>query len=255
MSEENSKTQSATVIKKYANRRLYNTATSTYVTLEDLSQMVRGGTDFVVYDAKTGEDITRSVLTQIIFEEENKGGAQSLLPLNFLRQLIKVYGDNMQGLVPGYLEMSLDGLMKQQDELRKQMTEAWAKNPMSAAIPTMPVMPNIPGMPPIPTMPTMSGIPNMASMPPPAEIMKTLEDQTKRNMQMFQDAMKSFNPLLATMTEAMTKTAAKAPDTQKPEPKTETKPGDKSSDKQGDEFQTLKDQLAAMQAKLDTMSR
>src|SRR5215469_1879418 len=90
-------------IKKYANRRLYNTGTSTYVTLEDLASMVKAGENFVVYDAKTGEDITRSVLAQIIFEQENKEG-QSLLPITFLRQLIRFYGDSMQMLVPRYLE-------------------------------------------------------------------------------------------------------------------------------------------------------
>jgi polyhydroxyalkanoate synthesis repressor PhaR len=93
------------VIKKYANRRLYNTATSSYVTLDDLSAMVKKGGDFVVYDAKTGEDITRSVLTQIIVEEEQKG--QNLLPISFLRQLISFYGDNMQWLVPRYLEHAM----------------------------------------------------------------------------------------------------------------------------------------------------
>src|ERR1051325_7282296 len=94
------------VIKKYANRRLYNTATSAYVTLDHLSQMVKDKTDFVVYDAKTGEDIARSVLTQIIVEEESKGG-QTLLPIPFLRQLISFYGDSLQGVVPQYLEMSM----------------------------------------------------------------------------------------------------------------------------------------------------
>ena len=85
-------------IKKYANRRLYNTGTSTYVKLEDLAEMVQGGTDFIVVDAKTGDDITRSVLTQIIVEQEAKG--KNLLPIAFLRQLIALYGDNLQGLVP-----------------------------------------------------------------------------------------------------------------------------------------------------------
>ena len=113
----------ATVIKKYANRRLYNTATSTYVTLDDLAVMVKNGQDFLVYDAKSGDDITRSVLTQIIFEEENKGGAQTLLPVNFLRQLIKFYGDQMQGMVPSYLEFSLDNLTKDQDKIRKQVMD------------------------------------------------------------------------------------------------------------------------------------
>jgi polyhydroxyalkanoate synthesis repressor PhaR len=113
----------AVVIKKYANRRLYNTATSTYVTLDDLSSMVKSGTDFVVYDAKTGEDITRSVLTQIIFEEEGKG--TNLLPINFLRQLIRYYGDQMQAFVPGYLEFSLENLAKEQDKIREQMMGAF----------------------------------------------------------------------------------------------------------------------------------
>ena len=102
------KSEEPITIKKYANRRLYNTGTSTYVTLEDLASMVKAGEDFVVYDAKTGEDITRSVLTQIIFEQENKEGGQNLLPINFLRQLIRFYGDSMQMLVPRYLEVSIE---------------------------------------------------------------------------------------------------------------------------------------------------
>lgn len=108
------------VIKKYANRRLYNTASSSYVTLEHLSDMVKEGIDFVVYDAKTGEDITRSVLTQIIFEEENRGGGQNLLPIQFLRQLIGFYGNQMQAFVPSYLEMSLENFSKQQERFRGQ---------------------------------------------------------------------------------------------------------------------------------------
>src|ERR1700736_6914425 len=94
------------VVKKYANRRLYNTATSSYVTLEDLATMIKQGGDFVVYDAKTGEELTRSVLTQIIVEQEQKGG-QNLLPISFLRQLISLYGDSMQFLVPRYLEQAM----------------------------------------------------------------------------------------------------------------------------------------------------
>jgi polyhydroxyalkanoate synthesis repressor PhaR len=109
-------------IKKYANRRLYNTATSTYVTLEDLAEMVKAGTDFVVYDAKTGEEITHSVLTQIIFEEETKG--HNLLPIRFLRQLIRFYGDSMQNLVPSFLDFSMESLTREQDGLRRQMTQA-----------------------------------------------------------------------------------------------------------------------------------
>src|SRR6201986_4063227 len=107
------------VIQKYANRRLYNKATSTYITLDDLALMVREGVDFVVYDAKTGEDITRKVLTQIIFEEESRG--QNLLPIQFLRQLIRFYGDSMQAFLPSYLELSLESFIQQQDRMRKQM--------------------------------------------------------------------------------------------------------------------------------------
>lgn len=110
-------------IKKYANRRLYNTQTSSYVTLDYLSDMVKSGQDFNVFDAKTGEDITRSVLTQIIFEEENKG--QNLLPIQFLRQLIRFYGDSMQSFVPSYLEMSMDAFTSNQDKLRQQVSETF----------------------------------------------------------------------------------------------------------------------------------
>jgi polyhydroxyalkanoate synthesis repressor PhaR len=107
------------IIKKYANRRLYNTATSSYVTLDNLSQMVRAGSDFVVFDAKTGEDITRSVLTQIIVEEEQKG--QNLLPISFLRELIGFYGNNMQWLVPRYLEYAMKTFTRNQDQLSKSV--------------------------------------------------------------------------------------------------------------------------------------
>ena len=199
--------KSATVIKKYANRRLYNTATSTYVTLDDLALMVKSGSDFLVYDAKTGEDITRSVLTQIIFEEENKGGAQTMLPVNFLRQLIKAYGDTMQGLVPGYLEFSLDNLMKDQDKYRKQMVDA-------------------------------------AGM---GEAFKGIEDHAKRNMAMFNDAMKMFNPFAAMMGGSPSGAAAAHPETLKPQPS--------SSSASKDDLELLKNQLAAMQQKLDNISR
>jgi polyhydroxyalkanoate synthesis repressor PhaR len=110
-------------IKKYANRRLYNTATSSYVTLDHLCQMVKDGVEFAVYDAKTGEDITRSVLTQIIVEEESKG--QNLLPLNFLRQLISFYGDNLQFLVPRYLEHTMESFASNQEQMRKYMAESF----------------------------------------------------------------------------------------------------------------------------------
>src|ERR1043166_2621858 len=114
-------------IKKYANRRLYNTGTSTYVTLEDLAVMVKNGEDFVVEDAKTGEDITRSVLAQIIFEQENKEG-QNLLPINFLRQLIRFYGDSMQMLVPRYLEVSIEQFTREQEKFREQMAQRSEEN-------------------------------------------------------------------------------------------------------------------------------
>ncbi len=205
VSEEKGQGKSATVIKKYANRRLYNTATSTYVTLDDLAHMVKSGADFLVYDAKTGEDITRSVLTQIIFEEENKG-AQTLLPVNFLRQLISVYGDSMQGLVPGYLEFSLDNLMKEQDRLRKQMLDA-------------------------------VGV---------GDAFKGMEDHAKRNMTMFNDAMKMFNPFASVMTAA---TAGSEP------PKSPSASPAASPSASKDDLQALKDQLAAMQQKLETITK
>jgi len=125
------KSEEPIVIKKYANRRLYNTGTSTYVTLEDLATMVKNGEEFVVFDAKTGEDITRPVLAQIIFEQENKEG-QNLLPIAFLRQLIRFYGDSMQMLVPRYLEMSLDALTREQEKFRTQMTQAFSGTPFAA---------------------------------------------------------------------------------------------------------------------------
>jgi polyhydroxyalkanoate synthesis repressor PhaR len=217
------------VIKKYANRRLYNTATSSYVTLDDLSTMVRNGQDFAVYDAKSGEDITRSVLTQIIFEEENKG-AQNLLPINFLRQLIRFYGDSMQAMVPGYLEMSLDGLMKEQEKFRKQMVDAMGN--MGGAGVGFP-----PGMP-------AAGL--------PTEMIKTMEEQTKRNMAMFQDAMKAFNPFLASMSTGMGVPGAKPAEASK-----STEPPKAQGKDQGkaDDLQTLKEQITAMQQRLDKMAK
>ncbi len=148
------------VIKKYANRRLYNTKSSSYVTLEHLSEMVKKGVDFVVFDAKTNEEITRSVLTQIIFEEEGRG--QNLLPIQFLRQLIRFYGDSMQALVPSYLEMSLDSFTQQQERMRKQFST------------------------------TLGGAPAMMSGAPG---MKYFEDQIHQNMQLFDRAMKMFSPV------------------------------------------------------------
>jgi polyhydroxyalkanoate synthesis repressor PhaR len=146
------KPEEPVIIKKYANRRLYNTGTSTYVTLEDLAGMVKSGEDFIVYDAKTGEDITRSVLTQIIFEQENKGG-QNLLPITFLRQLIRFYGDSMHPLVSRFLEVSIDSLTREQEKFRQQMSQAFGAGPFGA-----------------------------------------LEDQVRRNMEMFERAFAMFAP-------------------------------------------------------------
>jgi len=123
------------VIKKYANRRLYNTAKSSYVTLEHLAEMVRAGQDFVVNDAKTSEDITRSVLAQIIFEEEAKG--HQMLPANFLRQLIRLYGDTLQGFVPGYLDASMETFARNQEKMREQVSKAFEANPALANFETL----------------------------------------------------------------------------------------------------------------------
>ncbi len=122
MSDKTKGDDGPVVIKKYANRRLYNTQTSSYVTLDHLAAMVKEGTEFEVQDARTGEDITRSVLTQIIFEEEAKG--QNLLPIKFLRQLIRFYGDSLQAFVPGYLDMSMDSFTKNQGAMRDRIAEA-----------------------------------------------------------------------------------------------------------------------------------
>lgn len=126
MAEQTPKTEASVVIKKYANRRLYNTQTSSYVTLDHLSEMVKQGIDFEVRDARTGDDITRSVLTQIIFEEEAKG--QNLLPIRFLRQLIRFYGDSMQAFVPGFLDMSMENFVKNQEEMRSRIAQAFGNN-------------------------------------------------------------------------------------------------------------------------------
>ena len=147
------KSDQPTTIKKYANRRLYNTGTSTYVTLEDLAAMVKDGEDFLVYDAKTGDDITRSVLAQIIFEQENKAG-QNLLPTTFLRQLIRFYGDSMQLVVPKYLEQSIDTLTREQEKFRKQLTSTFSGTPFAP-----------------------------------------LEEQVRRNMELFQQTFSMFKPL------------------------------------------------------------
>ena len=131
MTDQNPAPAAPTTIKKYANRRLYNTASSAYVTLADLAAMVKTGEDFLVFDAKSGEDITRSVLTQIIFEQEGKEG-QSLLPATFLRQLIRFYGDSVQALLPSYLEFSIDKFSGEQQKFREEMRRAFGASPFDA---------------------------------------------------------------------------------------------------------------------------
>jgi polyhydroxyalkanoate synthesis repressor PhaR len=123
VTEERPAADGPVIIKKYANRRLYNTQTSSYVTLDHLCEMVKEGTEFEVRDARTGDDITRSVLTQIIFEEEGKG--QNLLPIRFLRQLIRFYGDSLQAFVPGYLDLSMESFTKNQEAMKNRVAEAF----------------------------------------------------------------------------------------------------------------------------------
>jgi polyhydroxyalkanoate synthesis repressor PhaR len=186
------KSDEPVVIKKYANRRLYNTGTSTYVTLEDLAGMVKTGEDFIVYDAKSGEDITRSVLTQIIFEQENKGG-QNLLPITFLRQLIRFYGDSMQMLVPRYLEVSIESLTREQEKFRHQLSHAFGAGPFAP-----------------------------------------LEDQVRRNMEMFERAFAMFMPFARR--EAANAEAEKTPAAS------------------GGEIDDLKRQLDEMQKRIEKLS-
>jgi polyhydroxyalkanoate synthesis repressor PhaR len=185
------KTVAPVEIKKYANRRLYNTGTSAYVTLEDLAGMVKSGEDFIVHDAKSGEDITRSVLTQIIFEQENKQG-QNLLPITFLRQLIRFYGDSMQMLVPRYLEASIDSFTREQEKFRQQMAQAFGVGAFSS-----------------------------------------LDEQVRRNMEMFERAFAMFTPFA--------RREAAAGEAQKP------------SSKSG-EMDDLKRQLEEMQRKVDRLT-
>jgi polyhydroxyalkanoate synthesis repressor PhaR len=189
------------VIKKYANRRLYNTGTSTYVTLEDLAEMVKRGEEFTVQDAKSGEDITHPVLTQIIFELENKDG-QNMLPIPFLRQLIAFYGDQMQMVVPSFLEQSMMAFAKEQQRFREQMNDAMGKSPLE--------------------------------MMQLTTSMKAIEEQTRRNVELFQNAMRMFTPF--------------PPPADPAEQARAEKPAGKA-----DDLQELKDQIAAMQRKLDTM--
>ncbi len=192
-------------IKKYANRRLYNTGTSTYVTLEDLAEMVKAGDDFVVFDAKTGEDITRSVLAQIIFEQEGKEG-QSLLPITFLRQLIRFYGDSMQMVVPSYLEFSLDKLVNEQQKIREQFASAFSAQ--------------VPG----------------------AQMFAAMEEQTRKNIAMFNQALGMFNPFVP---------GAQAPSHAEPAPQ----PKEEKQDAPAGDLDEMKRQLSEMQRQIETLSR
>ena len=179
----------------FANLRLNNTGTSTYVTLEDLASMVTGGEDFIVNDAKTGEDITRQVLAQIIFEQENKEG-QSMLPIAFLRQLIRFYGDSMQMLVPRYLEVSIDSFTREQEKFRQHMAQTFGGSPFGA-----------------------------------------LEDQVRRNMEMFERAFAMFTPFA------------------RREQQTASEPEKRqSSISDSDEIHDLKRQMEEMQKRLDRLT-
>lgn len=193
------KSDQPTTIKKYANRRLYNTGTSTYVTLEDLAAMVKDGEDFLVYDAKTGDDITRSVLAQIIFEQENKAG-QNLLPTTFLRQLIRFYGDSMQMVVPKYLEQSIATLTQEQEKFRKQIAN------------------------------TLSGTP-----------FAPLEEQVRRNMELFQQTFSMFKPF--------------APGTGRPATTPEPEPDASAPAATDSNIDELRQQMKDMQERLERMSK
>jgi polyhydroxyalkanoate synthesis repressor PhaR len=195
----------AVVIKKYANRRLYNTETSTYVTLEDLATMVRGDRDFVVYDAKTGDDLTHSVLTQIIVEQENRVGGQTLLPVPFLRQLIRFYDDSIGRMVPGYLQFSLENLVKEQEKIRAQFATAFSN---------------------------------------PAAAFEVYQDQARKNMQMFEQALSMWSPF----TGVPGKRGDGKPGVDKG-PALEAKAGDTN------EISELKTQLANMQQKIDKLTQ
>jgi polyhydroxyalkanoate synthesis repressor PhaR len=194
-------------IKKYANRRLYNTGTSAYITLEDLAAMVKKGDDFVVFDAKSGDDITRQVLTQIIFEQEGKDG-QSLMPINFLRQLIRFYGDSMQMLVPSYLEFTIGKLASEQAKFR----DAIAKN--------------------------FGG-------PLTAPIFDSIEEQTRKNMALFEQALAMFNPFRNTLQSSSGKPASKA--TEAP---TEKVAGENSSS----DIEEMKRQLDQLRKRVEALA-
>ncbi len=216
-------TKKPVTIKKYANRRLYNTETSTYVTLDDLAEMVRQERDFVVYDAKTGDDLTHSVLTQIILERESRG--QTLLPIGFLRQLIRFYGDSVGRLVPSYLAMSLDALTQQQEKFRKQMTDTIGAGPFS-------------------------GTP-FGQVPFGSAAFEAMQEQAKQNMAMFEKAFTMFTPF-----GRMGGMPGGAPNGRAEERHEPAAPPEapEPPETRG-ELNELKDQLAAMQRQLDRLAK
>jgi polyhydroxyalkanoate synthesis repressor PhaR len=203
----------AVVIKKYANRRLYNTETSAYVTLDDLAAMVRGDRDFVVFDAKTGDDLTQSVLTQIIVEQEAKSGGHTLLPVPFLRQLIRFYDDSIGKMVPSYLQMSLQTLVNEQERFRSQFTPFFAQSPFGSTA------------------------------------FEAMQEQTRKNLSMFEQAMKMWTPFSATMPLAATLRT----DEQAGRPAPAAVPA-AVAPSSGD-LAELKAELAAMQEKIEKLSQ
>jgi len=205
-----SEKKEAVVIKKYANRRLYNTETSTYVTLEDLATMVRSDRDFVVYDAKTGDDLTHSVLTQIIVEQENRQGGQTLLPVPFLRQLIRFYDDSIGRMVPGYLQFSLENLAKEQEKFRALFANAFSN---------------------------------------PAAAFEAYQDQARKNMQMFEQALTMWTPFSGMPPGAKRGEQAGKDETGEAKPAAPEKASDT------DDISDLKAQLASMQQKIDKLSK
>ena len=209
------------VIKKYANRRLYDTASSRYVTLEDLAVMVREGTEFTVEDARDGTDITRSVLGQIIFEQEAKSG-QSLLPTEFLRRIIALYGDGLGAVVPSYLEESMRAFARGQDEMREQL-EKIAPNAFGPA-----------AMLKLGTDPA-----KLAAAP-----LKLIEEQTRRNAEMFRDAMRMFSPFGGVPRHGGARDEAPAPD---------RAAGGEASDRR--ELDEMREQMRRMQERMDRLGK
>ncbi len=204
--EQQKAKREAVVIKKYANRRLYNTETSTYVTLDDLAAMVRSDRDFVVYDAKSGDDLTHSVLTQIIVDQESKG--QTLLPVPFLRQLIRFYGDSLSRMVPTYLQFSMETFAREQERYRDQITSAFG----SSATP-----------------------------------FDAYQEQARRNMAIFEQAMSMWRPFSAPTTKD-------ASGSENEQGATSEKSAE-GEDSPRNELTELKSQLAAMQRKIEELAQ